>query len=50
MDFWQIVLKIEEIERAAILRSMDKEASNIQVRLQTIAAFGNYYLIPKIGT
>ena len=47
MDFREILLKIE---RASILRSIDTEATNFQVRLQFMVAFRNWYLIAKIGT
>ena len=45
IDFWQILV---EIERAAILRSIDTEVSNIQIRLQFMVAFRNWFLITKI--
>ena len=46
MGFWQIVLKIE---KAAILLSIDREAWNFQVKLQSMVAFANWYLIAKTG-
>ena len=44
-DFWKI---LQQIERAAILRSSDTEALNFQVRLNLIVAFRNGTLLLKL--
>ena len=47
MNFRRIFLKIE---RVPVLRSMNAEASNFQIKLHFIVALRNCYFIAKIGT
>ena len=46
-DFLQILLKIK---KATILRPINAEASNFQLRLQFMVAFRNWYFIANFAT